>query len=146
MHVSRHIAPCAQATFVCFDLFVLRRASRLLDGAWMCSLLTSAFTRVLPTHGMLLGARRLLQAAYVPYRVLHELLLWFLYSKLTQMSNLSCLTMITWPFARTLSVVLVGLRLRCAGPVLAFCFRRWHSVHDMVTLLSFCACIAREGA
>lgn len=26
--------------------------------------------------------------------------------------------------------------------VLAFCFRRWHSVHEVVTLLSFWACIA----
>jgi hypothetical protein len=30
--------------------------------------------------------------------------------------------------------------------VLAFCFRRWHSVHDIVALLSFGVCIASDGA
>jgi hypothetical protein len=50
MHVSRHIPPCAQAAFVRFNLFVLRRASRPLAGIWMCSLLTPAFARIISTH------------------------------------------------------------------------------------------------
>lgn len=145
MHVSRHVAPCAQTTFVCFNLFVLRCATRPLGGILMCSLLTPAFARILSAHKVLRGALRRLQVAHVPYRVLHELLLRFLHCKLAQMSDLPCLTMVTWPFARTLSTVLVRLRMRRTGSVLAFCFRRWHSVHDMVTLLSFCACIAEKG-
>jgi hypothetical protein len=67
-----------------------------------------------------------------------------LYSKLAQMGNLSCLTMVTWPLAGTLYMSLARLRKQGTMIVLAFCFRRWHSVHDVVALLSFWVCIARN--
>lgn len=73
----------------------------------------------------------------LPCRFNWELWLRFPYGKLAQMGNFSGLAMITWPFAGTLCILSAKLHIRGTTTVLAFCFRRWHSVHEVVTLLSF---------
>lgn len=144
MHVSGHISPSPKAPFIRFELSVLQRARDAFKRSRTTPLLASAFARALPVHNMLQKAGVWSNTSYVPDRVLRRLLLGFLHSKLTQMGNFSCLTMVAWPFARALFNSLVMLRMRNTTVVLAFCFRRWHSVHEVVALLSFCVCIVRD--
>ena len=82
------------------------------------------------------------RSAYVPSRLYRRLKLRLLHSKLTQVGHFSGLAMVTWPFARTLHTSLARHRIQGTMLALAFCFRRWHSVHEVVAPFSFWVCIA----
>jgi hypothetical protein len=139
--MARHVPPDFQAIFELLFLATLRH--KLRPRRFWCASLQASRDVV----GRLFAARFLLPPSAVnrgvnfrsniPSRIWRRLLLRFLHGKLAKMGHFANLAVVAWPLSGALGFA-VSPRGRCRAICgWTFCFRRWHSVHELVERLSF---------